>query len=123
MGDCTVGGDSPTVLPTTQDIYDIILGLLQPQQRFQEADTANAGFQNVLIHGKPVIVDNHCPSSHLFLLNEEYINFTVHTRENFRFEPFQKPINQNVSSAKIYWAGALCGNNCRMQGKFGAITG
>ena len=122
LGDCTVGSDSPTVIPTTQDLYDIAWGLLQPQQRFQDTETAKAGFQNILISGKPVIVDNHCPANHMFMLNENYLMFTVHTKENFRFEPFQKPINQNVSSAKIYWAGALCSNNSRMHGKLGAIT-
>lgn len=122
MGDCTVGNDRPTVITTTQNSYDTIFGLLQPQQRFMDADTAKAGFQNILFNGVPVIVDSHCPSTCLFMLNENYLQFIVHTDEDFRFEPFQKPTNQNVSSAKIFWFGALCGSNCRMQGKFSAIA-
>jgi hypothetical protein len=122
MGDCTVGNDRPTVITTSQNSYDTIFGLLQPQQRFMDADTAKAGFQNILFNGVPVIVDSHCPATCLFMLNENYLQFIVHTDEDFRFEPFQKPTNQNVSSAKIFWFGALCGSNCRMQGKFSAIA-
>lgn len=122
IGDCTVGNDKPTVIPTTQDQFDNIYGLLQPQQRFADADTVKAGFQNILFNGIPVIVDSHVPSGYLFTLNENYLSFIVHSKEDFRFEPFQKPINQNVSSAKIYWFGALTCSNCRMQGKMTALT-
>jgi hypothetical protein len=121
-GDCTIGSDMPTVLPCTQDVYDDYFGLLQPQQRFSDSETANGGFQNLLYVGKPIVVDNQCPSGHLFMLNENYLELTVQTKENFRFEPFQKPINQNSSSAKIYWTGALSCSNPRLQGKMTAIA-
>lgn len=122
IGDCTQGNSRPTVITTTQDIFDDLFGLLQPQQRYTDSKTADAGFQNLMFAGIPVIVDNHCPASHLFAINEDYIHLLVHKDENFRFEPFQKPINQNVSSAKVYFAGALAVSNCRMQGKLGAIA-
>ena len=121
-GDCTIGSAVPTVIPCTQDIYDDYFTLLQPQQRFSDSDTANGGFQNLLFSGKPVVVDNQCPASHMFLLNEDYLELTVHSKEAWRYEPFQKPINQNSASAKIYWTGALCCSNPRLQGKFTAIA-
>jgi hypothetical protein len=122
QGDAQVDSDKFDVWAATQDIYDIFYALVQPQQRFQDTETAKAGFTNLLFNGKPVIVDSHCPSSNMFGLNENYIEFVVHKDENFRFEPFIKPVNQNVSSAKIYFAGALTCSNCRMQGKLGAIA-
>lgn len=122
IGDCTQGSSRPSVITTTQDIFDDIMGLMQPQQRYSDSKTADAGFQNLLYAGIPIIVDNHCPASHLFALNEDYLHLLVHAQENFRFEPFQKPINQNVSSAKVYFAGALAVSNCRMNGKLGAIA-
>jgi hypothetical protein len=39
-----------------------------------------------------------------------------------RFEPFQKPVNQNVRLAKLYWAGAFGTDNARMHGKFTAVA-
>ena len=121
-GDCTIGNDMPSVIVTTQDIFDDYFNLLQPQQRFQDSKTANAGFNNLLFRGTAVVVDNKCPANHMFMLNENYLSLVVHSKENFRFEPFQKPLNQNVSSAKVYFAGALTGSNCRMQGKMNALA-
>ena len=122
IGKCTIGNDKPTVIPTTQTIYDSLYGLIQPQQRFMDSETANAGFINIMFEGKPVVVDNKCDSGYLFALNEDYIHLFVHKDENFRFEPFIKPTNQNVSSAKVYWAGALVIDNPRMQGVFSGLT-
>jgi hypothetical protein len=122
IGKCTIGNDKPTVIPTTQTIYDSLYGLIQPQQRFMDSETANAGFINIMFEGKPVVVDNKCDSGYMFTLNEDYIHLFVHKDENFRFEPFIKPTNQNISSAKIYWAGALVIDNPRMQGVLSALT-
>ena len=122
IGKCTIGNDKPSVITTTQTIYDSIYGLIQPQQRFMDSETANAGFINIMFEGKPVVVDNKCDTGYLFTINEDYIHLYVHKDENFRFEPFIKPTNQNVSSAKIYWAGALVVDNPRMHGVLSAIT-
>jgi len=122
FGDATVGNDKPTVAVTTQDIYDDYHGLLQPQERYVDENSASGGFTNLMFKSIPVIVDNNCPASHLFFLNENYIKLYAHEKENFRFEPFIKPTNQNVSTAKIYWAGNLVVSNPRMQGKFNALV-
>jgi len=121
-GDCTVGKSKPTIMPTTQDIFDDYLGLLQPQQRFTDSKTADAGFLNCMFRSTPIIVDNSCPASHLFFLNEDYLHLFVHSKRNFKLEPFIKPTNQDVATAKIYWAGVLAIDNCRMQGKMNAIA-
>jgi len=121
-GDCTVGNSKPTVIVTTQDLYDLYWGKLQPQQRFQDTETAKAGFSNLMFNGAPVIVDGHCPSAHMFFINEDYIQFVVSADRNFKFTPFQQPVNQDVTVAHIWWMGALAVNNCRMHGKLGAIT-
>ena len=122
FGDCTVGNDKPTLIITTQDGFDDFHALLSPQERYMDSDTANAGFTNLTFRGVPVVVDNKCPSSHMFFLNENYIKLLVHSKEDFRFEPFQKPIDQAVACAKIFWAGALTLSNPRMQGKMAAIA-
>jgi hypothetical protein len=121
-GDCTVGSSHPTVITTTQDIYDIYIGKLQPMQRYQDSDTASSGFQNVMHAGTPVVVDNHCPANHMFFINEEFIRFIVHKDRDMKFMPFVRPTNQDVAVAHILWMGGLGVNNCRMHGKLGAIT-
>jgi hypothetical protein len=122
LGKCTIGSDKPSVIVTTQAMYDALYGLLQPQQRFMDSETANAGFVNLMFEGKPYVVDNRCPTGYLYAINEDYIHLFVHKDEDFRFEPFIKPTNQNVSSAKIYWAGALVVDNPRMMGSFTGLV-
>lgn len=119
---CTIGSWSPTVAVTTRSIFNSYYALLQPQQRFQDSDSAKGGFQSLLFNGLPVLPDSHCPSSNLFFLNEDYLHLWAHKEEDMRFEPFAKPINQNVKVAKIYWMGAYGSSNCRLQGALTALT-
>lgn len=119
----TIGSAAPSVLVGTRSIYNSYYALLQPQQRFSDSDTAAGGFASLLFNGAPVIPDSHAPSGNLFMLNEDYIHLWVHKDEDMRFEPFQKPINQNVKVAKIYWMGAYGSSNIRLQALMSAITG
>ena len=120
IGDCTIGNDRPTVILTTQDIYDDINALFQPQQRFVDSKTADAGFTNILFEGTPVIVDNYVTSGDCFFVNEKYVD--MYYLEDFRFDPFIKPTNQAVSVAHIFWTGALAGSNPRLGGYYDSIA-
>lgn len=118
----TIDSDHPTVAMTTRTLFNSYYGLLQPQQRFMDSDTAKGGFQNLMFNGIPIISDSHCTSNYFFFINENYLFLYVHKDENVRFEPFVKPINQNVKIAKVYWAGALGSSNNRLHAKFSALT-
>jgi hypothetical protein len=119
---CTVNNDSPTVIITTRTLYNSYYALLQPQQRFQDSETAKGGFSSLMFNGKPVLPDSYCPASNMYFLNENYLHLVVHKDEDMRFEPFQKPVNQNVKVAKIYWTGAFCSSNNRLHGSLSAVT-
>jgi hypothetical protein len=122
FGDCTVDNDKPTVIFTTQDSYDDLYGLIQPQQRFGDEETIKAGFLNILWNGVPVIVDSHVSSGYLYMINERYVMLKHHKDRNFVLTPFQQPTNEDASYAHVRWAGMLAGNNCRMQGVMTALT-
>jgi len=119
---CTVNNDAPTLIITTRTLYNSYYGLLQPQQRFMDSETVKGGFSSLMFNGKPVIADSYCPASNMFFLNENYLHLFVHKDEDMRFEPFMKPINQNVKVAKIFWAGALGSSNNRLHGRLSATT-
>jgi hypothetical protein len=120
---CTIGSWSPTVVSTTRSLFNAYYGLLQPQQRFQDTETAGGGFQSLLFNGIPVVPDSHSTSSFWYFLNEDYLHLWAHKDEDMRFEPFAKPVNQNVKIAKIYWMGAFGSSNLRLQGALTALTG
>lgn len=119
---CTIGNDGPSVIMTTRTLYNSLYALYQPQQRFMDSETAKGGFSSLMFNAKPVIVDSHCPALFMNFLNEDYLHLYYHPDEDFRFEPFQKPVNQNVKVAKIYWAGAFGSSNNRMHGAMSALT-
>lgn len=120
--DASIGNDTPTVILTTRAVYNYYWALLQPQQRFMDSETAKGGFTSLMFNGTPVIVDSHCTTGYMYFVNEKYVHLTAHSQENFRFEPFQKPINQNAKTAKIYWQGVNGTSNLRMLGAMTAIT-
>lgn len=121
-GAATIDADHPTVCLTTQTLYNSYYGLLQPQQRFMDSETAKGGFTSLMFNGVPVIVDSKAPASHFAMLNEEYLHFLPHKDENFRFEPFAKPNNQNIKIAHIYWMGVFASSNNRMHALLSAMT-
>lgn len=118
----TIGSDTPSVAVTTRSLFNSYYALLQPQQRFQDSDTAKGGFQSLMFNGIPVLADSHCPSSHFLFLNEDYLHLWAHKDEDMRFEPFAKPLNQNLKVAKVYWMGAYGSSNNRLQAGFSALT-
>ncbi len=119
---CTIDSDQPTVIMATRANYNRYYGALQPQQRFMDSETAKGGFSSLMFNGVPFIADSHCPTSHIFILNEKNLSLFVHKDEDMRFEAFQKPINQNVKVAKVYWMGALGSSNNRLHGKLSAVA-
>jgi len=121
-GQCTVDNDVPTLIVTTQVVFDAYEETLAAQKRFgaSSKSLADAGFQNLMYRGTPIVVDDHCPDGMMFFLNEKYLQFRHHRKRNFTFEGFQKPVNQDAAVAKILWLGALtCSNPSRQ----GIITG
>ncbi len=118
----SVGPEKPSVITTGRTIFNLYWNLLQPQQRFTDSKTADAGFDNLMFNSTPVIVDAYCPSSHLFMLNEKYLHLIAHKDCDFKFVDFVQPIGQDVKVAKVLFMGAFASSNNRMHAKMSAIT-
>ena len=118
----SISNDTPSVAVGTRAIYNSYYALLQPQQRFVDPETAKGGFQNIMFNGIPLIVDAHQAANHLMFINEKYLDLFVHKDEDFRFEDFVKPVNQNVRVGKVYFMGALGSSNNRMHAVLSALT-
>ena len=123
-GVCTIGRDHPTIILTTQAVWDILWSQTADNGRYNfesGAELGNIGYQVLQFNGIPVVVDSHCPNGFTFFLNENYLSLKVHPEDDFYFEPFQKPVNQSVHIAKVFWSGQLMCNNPRMQGVFSSL--
>jgi hypothetical protein len=123
---CTSGGRSPTLIVTDASEYANFWGLQISQQQFpvqpggKDQQMAQAGWENILFNGTPVVQDSHMPLHGLNMLNEDYFDLVVSERANFKLQDFQTPVNQDAMTALLFWAGNLV---CQNPGRQGAMTG
>lgn len=111
----SVGNDRPNVVLTTQALYEKYNGLLQPQLRYTDTRTADAGFENLVFHGAPVTYDTYCPSGVMFMLNSKYLRLVGHKNVWFKPTPFKRPENQDARYAQILSYGEFTVSNRKRQ--------
>jgi hypothetical protein len=118
----SVGADHPDVVLTTQTLYEKYESLLQPQLRYTDTRTADAGFQNLLFKAAPVMYDVHAPAGTMFFLNTKYLTLVGHTDKWFANTEFVRPENMDARYALIMCYGNLTVRNRKKQGKLTAKT-
>lgn len=116
----TRGSDKADIILTDQTTFERYEKVLQPQERFNNTDLADAGFTNLLFKACPVTFDLYNPSGTMFFLNSKYLNLYVHSAANFSTTEFVTPVDQDAKSAKILFQGELTVSNRSRQG---IITG
>jgi len=118
----SVGNDHPDMVLATQTLYEKYESLLQPQLRYTDTKTADAGFQNLLFKAAPVTYDVHCPSGTVFFLNSKYLSLVGHSGKWFSQTEFVRPENLDAKYALIMSYGNLTCRNAKKQGKLTAKT-
>jgi len=119
MGDCRVGvdsGDSPTLLVTTQAIFEKACEILDATRVRDDSDIGKAGFEQIYFLGKPLTVDSHCDTGYLYFINENHVRGVVNPNEFFKYVPFAKRVDQESMVAKIRLAANLICDECRKSG-------
>jgi hypothetical protein len=118
----SVGNDHPDMVLTTQTLFEKYESLLQPQLRYTDTKTADAGFQNLLFKSAPVVYDVHAPAGTMFFINSKYISLVGHSEKWFANTPFVRPENMDARYALIMCYGNLTVRNRAKQGKLTAKT-
>jgi hypothetical protein len=118
----SVGNDQPNLILGTQALYEKYESLLQPQLRFSDSTTADAGFQNLLFKGAPVVYDTYVPASHLYFLNTKYLKLVGHKDNWFKPTPFVRPNNIDARFAQIICYGNFTVSNRKRQGVATALS-
>lgn len=129
FGSCSEGARHPTIIVSQQTQYNIYWALNTANQAFpveplgHDEQLAQSGFTNLLFNGVPWVVDSHTPANHVFFCNEDYFFFVVSPRGDFYLNDFQQPVNQDVMTSLLLWAGNLVLTNCARQGKMTSVQG
>jgi len=87
----SVGNDHPDVILSSQLLFEKYESLLQPQLRYTDTKTADAGFQNLLFKAAPIMYDVHCNAGTMFFLNTKYITLVGHSSKWFQQTEFIRP--------------------------------
>ena len=118
----SVGNDHPDMVLTTQTLYEKYESLLQPQLRYTDTKTADAGFQNLLFKAAPVTFDVACTAQTMYFLNSKYLTLVGHSGKWFSQTEFVRPENLDARYALIMCYGNLTVRNAKKQGKLTAKT-
>ena len=118
----SVGNDHPDTLLTTQTLFEKYEALLQPNLRYTDTKTADAGFQNLLFKAAPVMYDVHCTAGTFYFLNSKYITLVGHSNKWFAQTEFITPEDTDARYALIMCYGNLTVRNRAKQGKLTAKT-
>ena len=118
----SVGNDHPDMVLTTQTLFEKYEALLQPQLRYTDTKTADAGFQNLLFKAAPVVYDEHCTAGVVYFLNSKYLTLVGHSSKWFAQTQFVQPEDLDARYALIMCYGNLTCRNAAKQGKLTAKT-
>ena len=118
----SVGNDQPTIILTTQTLYEKYETLLTSNIRYTDTDMADAGFQNLMFKGAPVTFDGSCASGVVYFLNTKYLQLVRHSDVWFKPTPFVRPTNQDAVFSQILCYGQLTCSNRARQGKLTGAT-
>ena len=118
----SVGNDHPDMILTTQTLFEKYEALLQPQLRYTDTKTADAGFQNLLFKAAPIVYDVHCPAGTMFFLNSKYLTLVGHSSKWFAQTSFVQPEDVDARYALIMCYGNFTCRNAAKQGKLTAKT-
>lgn len=118
----SVGNDHPDMILTTQTLFEKYEALLQPQLRYTDTKTADAGFQNLLFKAAPIVYDVHCTAGVVYFLNSKYLTLVGHSGKWFAQTGFVSPEDVDARYALIMCYGNLTCRNAAKQGKLTAKT-
>jgi len=119
----TVGQSSdgkPNQIVTTQTLLDAYKASLQVQQRFvgQSIKMAEAGFQNVLHDGVPMVYDTNQSSGVIDCLNLKYLRIRTHPDFNFTKPVWESShLEPDTLTANCRWSGSLTCSNRQAQSR------
>lgn len=84
------GNDVIDAIFTTQGVFETYEALLQPNVRYQDVKSANAGFTNLMFKGAPVFWDADCPANRMFGINSKYLTLVGHKDRWFKNSGFSE---------------------------------
>lgn len=111
------GADKCDFEVTTQVLYEEYESLLQANQRFTDANTAKAGFDNLLHKAGVVVWSDFCPAESWYFLNSRHIKLVVLDGKWMKWNGFIQPYDKDAKYGLITSYGTFATDGRRYLGK------
>ena len=111
------GSDKCDFEVTTQALYEKYESLLQVNQRFTDATTGKAGFDNLMHKSGVVVWSDYTPAGEWYFLNSKHINLTVLDGKWMDFRGFVEPYNVDAKYGLVLSYGSFTTDGRRYLGK------
>lgn len=116
---CTVGGEEPDLIVTTDALFMAYNSTLQTNQRFVSEKMGALGFDSLKFRNAVVVADKNCPAGTMYFLNTDYIKIVsdpttfgkIGTRAPHMLQDYLGDVVQ------AYWMGNLVCTQPRTCGK------
>lgn len=118
------GKSTPKLIITTQSVYEDYEALVLANNDITRTDSklGDAGFQNLLFKGVPMVFDEDCTTGDMYFLNPDFMRFVIGKGRNFIATPTQKPDNQDARLSMVLLYCNLTLNNRKRQAVLDGIT-
>lgn len=121
--DVSDGSDFPTMLVTSQTVWEYYHNSQVGQRRYQDTRIADAGFPTLQFMNVPIVWEPHIGNTdEIYYLNFKYLKFETFDGADFEATMVTKPDNQAARVGQYLWMGQLTCNNRRRQGTLHGIT-
>jgi len=109
------GADHIDLIDVGQTLYAKYESLVQPQMRFTDSRTADAGFENIKFHNAICVLDKNCTSDRMYFLNTDYLYMAFIKDRKFHAFPAVQSANQLYEVVKVVCYTNLMTSNRRYQ--------
>jgi hypothetical protein len=116
------GADHVDLIDSSQVLYQKYESLLQPQMRFADTRTADAGFENLKFHNAVIVLDKDAASDRQYYLTTDYLWMCFLRDRKFHSFPPVQAANQLDEVIKVVCYTNLMTSNRRMQGMLDGRT-
>ena len=113
----------PNLYITTDTLKDGFERTLQANVRFRNEKMVDAGFDNVLFGGAPVVADDRQTSGYMDALNLSYLMLKTHSKYQFTKPEWEYSKDQpDTLVANTRWVGQLCTSHRAAHARYTGLT-
>lgn len=110
-GKATIENEKPTLIVSTQVLWDSLFNRVQPLQRYPSGpgfdELARIGFDAIKYQRAAVVVDSHVQSGRAYGLNTRFCRLIVHQSRNGVLRGWMPTSNKDERVNQLLWAGNM----------------